>query len=93
MDRTIRATDAARQFSEILNQVKFNGARFTVERGGKPVARIGPVEDAGHPCRLKDLKALLRALPHLGDDTASFAADLRAVVDAQPSLPEGQAWD
>ena len=39
---------------------------YDVERGGKPVAQIAPVERA--PFTMADFKALVRALPHGGDE-------------------------
>ena len=40
----ITATNAARGFSELLSGIRYRGECYTILRGGKPVAIIGPVE-------------------------------------------------
>jgi len=44
MDRAISASDANRNFSSILRDVK-SGESFVVESRGRPVARIVPIEE------------------------------------------------
>jgi prevent-host-death family protein len=67
----VSATDAARNFSDILDAVEHRGERFTVVRRGKVVARIEPV-GAGQG---RDVKAMLRR--HRSD--AAFAGDVASV--------------
>ncbi len=43
--RVVSATEAARNLGEILARVREDRAVYVVERHGKPVARIAPVED------------------------------------------------
>ena len=43
MAKTVSAMEARRQFGDILNQVALKGEDVTVERAGKPLARIVPV--------------------------------------------------
>lgn len=38
----ISATEASRNFSEILNRTRYGGESFVVERNGEPVAEIRP---------------------------------------------------
>ena len=60
-DKTISATEAARSFSEVLNQVQYRDMSFSIERGRKVVARlVPPALPAGLP--LADLNALEAAL-------------------------------
>ena len=40
--KMITATDAARRFSDVLNQVRYQGARFDIVRGKEVVARLVP---------------------------------------------------
>ena len=40
METRITATEAARNFSDILNRVKYKGEEFVVERNGEVVCRI-----------------------------------------------------
>jgi len=44
MESHITSTVAARNFSDILNRVAYRGESFVVERGGRAVCRIVPVE-------------------------------------------------
>ncbi|MFH1125461.1 MAG: hypothetical protein V1758_17530, partial [Pseudomonadota bacterium] len=89
MEKTVTATEATRDFSELLNRIKFSGESFIIKRGGKPVASIGPVREKKAVRPLKELKEILNALPRMGDDLEAFEKDLVAIQEAQPSLPEG----
>ncbi|MEW6279899.1 MAG: type II toxin-antitoxin system Phd/YefM family antitoxin [Candidatus Eremiobacterota bacterium] len=88
----ISASEAARNLSEVLSLVKFHGMRYTILRGGKPVAVIGPVEGTPARCTLGDFKALMRRAPRLGDEAATFEAD---IAQLPVSLPQAGAegWD
>ncbi|MGH9165507.1 MAG: type II toxin-antitoxin system Phd/YefM family antitoxin [Acidimicrobiales bacterium] len=50
------ATDAARNFADLLDAVEHRGEHFTVVRRGKPIAHLGPAR----PGLGTDAKALLR---------------------------------
>lgn len=43
--RAVTATEAAKNFGELLARVREDRAVYVVERHGKPVAQISPVED------------------------------------------------
>lgn len=43
--RAVSATYAARNFASLVNRVREEGVAYVVERNGKPVAEIRPVED------------------------------------------------
>lgn len=92
MGKTITATEAARKFSELLNSIKYKGDHYTLVRGGKPVASIGPVEAPLKARTLGELKDLLRQLPRLGDEAARLEKDLRDLVRHQPSMPRKSRW-
>jgi antitoxin (DNA-binding transcriptional repressor) of toxin-antitoxin stability system len=91
MRKTISATEAVRNFSDLLNMIRFRGESYTIERGGKPVASFGP---AAPPVRvtLKDLPGLLSDLPSLGPDAKSFARDVRRGMRKAPGLPKRLIW-
>lgn len=77
----ISATDAARNFSDVLDAVEHLGEHFTIVRRGKVVAQLDPVS-AG---RGADVKALLRR--HRCDP--DFAADISSTrqlleIEARP---------
>jgi prevent-host-death family protein len=38
----LSATEAARNFSDLVNRVYYKGETFVVERGGEPVCKISP---------------------------------------------------
>ncbi len=75
--KDISATDAARNFSDLLDSVEHGHESFRVTRGGRAVARIVPAEaasgrsvkdmlgrrapDPEWPADLADLRALLVA--------------------------------
>jgi prevent-host-death family protein len=64
----ISATNAARNFAELLDAVEHNGERFTIIRRGRPVAHIEPVANGLG----SDVKSLLKN--HRAD--ARWKADL-----------------
>ena len=93
MPKTIKATDAVRAFSEILNSVKYQGERYTIMRGGKPAAALVPIETARVQKTLGDLPELIESLPKLNDDVDRFMSDIEEAVRKQPSLSEKTAWE
>lgn len=46
MDKAISATEANRQFSRLLDEVR-QGRSYVVTSHGEPVARISPVDQSG----------------------------------------------
>jgi len=44
MERAIAAFTARRQFGQLLDQVMARGDQFVVERNGKPVAALVPID-------------------------------------------------
>ena len=72
----ISATDAARRFSDVLNQVRYQGAEFDIVRGNEVVARLVPAAPPGGVA-LDRLDELVRSLPRLGPREARlFALDI-----------------
>jgi antitoxin (DNA-binding transcriptional repressor) of toxin-antitoxin stability system len=75
----VSATDAARNFSDILDAVEHRGEHFTILRRGRVVAQLGPVSTG----RGAEVKALLRRHlrdPELASDIASTLALLETEV-------------
>lgn len=69
-------TDVARNFAEYVNRVAYRGERFTLIRGGKPMAELVPVA-RGVPIR--DIAGIFASLPRLTPAEADeFARDLDA---------------
>jgi prevent-host-death family protein len=69
----VSATEAARNFSDLLDAVEHRGEQYTVVRRGRPVARLQPVPHGEGA----DVKAALRA----NRPDRAWAADLAAVRD------------
>ena len=93
MEKRISATRAVRDFSEVLNTVKFKGTHYIIERGGKPVASLKPFDDKMDKTTLGELKALLKKLPRLEDELDAFAADLEDISKDQPLMASGDLWE
>jgi prevent-host-death family protein len=67
----ISATDAARNFADLLDAIEHRGEHFTITRRGKVVAQLDPVSSG----RGAEAKRLLAA--HRPDD--DWSSDLAAV--------------
>jgi prevent-host-death family protein len=93
LPKTIKATDAVRTFSEILNSVKYRHESYTIIRGGKPAAALVPVDTIPVQKTLGDLAEFMRRLPRLGDDVERFMNDVEEAVRKQPVLPERSIWE
>ena len=74
MERTIDVTAARRQFGTLLDEVFHRGDVVTIERKGKPLAKMVPLDETnrqtlGHPSissRQKLLLEELNSLPAIG---------------------------
>lgn len=93
MDKIISATKVVRDFSTILNKIKFGGDHYIIKRNGKLVARMSPVDEHKPAHSLKDLKKLLDDLPRLGEELHSFSADLEKISNEQPETPDELNWE
>jgi hypothetical protein len=82
--RTIRATEAAKNFGRLVSMVREEGATYVVERGGVPVARVGPA--VNRRCSLGELVDLLRSLPPAGADFGKAVRAGRSALN-KPAVP------
>ncbi|MBM3925708.1 MAG: type II toxin-antitoxin system prevent-host-death family antitoxin [SAR202 cluster bacterium] len=87
MEKTITATELARELSEILNKVKYKGERYTVTRNGMPIATIGPATPP-KSVTFRELMGSLKKVPWPDED---FAKDLREIQKRQ-SKSEPPSW-
>ncbi|OQY01497.1 MAG: hypothetical protein B6I26_03995 [Desulfobacteraceae bacterium 4572_130] len=86
----ISVTQAARQFSDLLNRVFYQGIVVELERGNKAIAQISPVTSESS-VKVKDLNRFFNELPLLGDDADDFAKDL---ADIRKQIPlEKNQWE
>jgi antitoxin (DNA-binding transcriptional repressor) of toxin-antitoxin stability system len=74
----LSATEAARRFSVLLDQVEHDGETFLVERRGRVIASVAPAAAASG----RSLKALLGAQP-VDEDWPADLAELRAALEPQ----------
>ena len=93
MRTAISSTEAVRNFSELLNNIKYRGDRYTVIRGGKPAASLVPVEPTSICATLADLRKIVQTLPHLDISDATFETDVMAVANSQPFMTKALSWE
>lgn len=88
MSETITATKLARNLSDILNRVHYNGERFVVERNGLPVAEIMPARQK----KIRTLGDLIALWDTFPKPDKEFWDELEEIQANQP-LAEFPAWD
>jgi len=93
MEKHISATQAVRDFSEVLNTIKFKGVHYIIERGGKPIACMKSIDEKVNPMTLAELKNLLKKLPRLERELDAFGSDIEEIIDNQPLIPTGDSWE
>ena len=93
MEKRISATQAVRDFSGVLNTIKFKGIHYIIERGGKPVASMTPINEEKDFKTLGELNVLLKKLPRLGEELDAFSADLEGIRKDQPLMAKEDLWE
>src|SRR5688572_18037642 len=83
----VSATEAARRFSDLINRASYQGESFVIERGGKPLCQLGPLEE--RRCTLADLVAVLAQLPRPDDE---YLDAVEEYVRNQPPV-EPSPWE
>lgn len=81
--RTIPQRELRNDIAAVLREAEA-GTEFTVTVRGRPVARLGPVEEAPRPRRYVDRETLLRIFRESPVDEG-WAADLADLRDFQRS--------
>lgn len=88
-DRTVSASEAAKNFGALVERVREDRAEYIIERGGRPVARIGPI--AVERCTLRELVHWIAEREPL--DPSYLAEVERAVATFnEPQVP-GTPWE
>ena len=85
--RRMSATEASRNFSEILNRALYRGESFVIERGGEPVCEIKPA--APSRFTVTDLADLMKVLPPIDED---YLRTVEALSRMQPRMP-ASPWE
>ena len=76
MAQIVKATEAVRSFSDIINRVYYKGESFDIQKGNNIVAQITPVENKSS-VKVKNLDALFKNGPHLDpEDAEQFMKDV-----------------
>jgi len=83
----VSATEAARSFSDLINRACYQGETFVIERGGRAICQLGPLQ--GSRCTGADLLALFSKLPRPDEE---FLDAVEALTRAQPAV-ELSPWD
>jgi len=73
MTRTLTATEVARNFREVLDQIERSGESVRIERHGHVVAELGPAQAVERHLTWGELVELLR---QLGTPDAEFVRDV-----------------
>lgn len=90
MEKTLTITEAARNFSDVVNRTYYTHESTTLLRSGVPVARIVPV--APSTCRARDFSRYWETISHLTEDEAiDFEKDM-SIAKEQLRKPEG-LWE
>lgn len=83
----VSATEAARRFSDLVNRACYQGETFVIERGGRPICQLGPLQATR--CTGADLLALFARLPR---PAGEFLDAVEALTRTQPAV-EPSPWD
>ena len=83
--KTVSAMNARQQLGRLLDDVKFRGSEYVIEKNGQPAAVIIPVERHRQYLQIREsdfkrvetLRAKLKGDPTLEDDLQETAAEVR----------------
>jgi len=86
----IPATEAAKNFGRLVDRVRDEQEVYLIERGGTPVAQIGPVERRAGAVTMTQFKALVEHLAHPGDEYRDHVQ--RVVAKHNRPQPRRNPW-
>ena len=84
----VPATEAAKTFGQLVDRVREDRAIYIIERGGKPVAQVTPLERRSFTFHA--LKALVSALPRT--DPAYLATVERVTAARNKPKVRSNPW-
>ena len=85
----IAATEAAKTFGRLVDRVREERATYIIERSGKPVAQIGPIEPK--VATMRDLAEFFRTAPRLDEETLRYIEEGMAMFN-RPRVPKNP-WE
>jgi prevent-host-death family protein len=86
----VAATDAAKNFGRLVDRVREEDVTYVIERHGRPVAQIGPVETA-EPKTLRGLVEFMRTAPKLDEETLRYIEEGIEIYN-RPEVPKNP-WE
>lgn len=89
MTEVMTVTEAARNFSDVINRVYYQGKSFALVRNGSVVAHLTPPPPA---LTWLELSRIWSALPHIDPEDADAWAEEQTALRASMELPENP-WD
>ena len=87
MSERITATEAVRNFSDVLNRVRYQGRTFLILRNGEEVGVLSPVSQQPRTT----FRELVRKVRKLGLPDEDFASDLES-IRREGSKPPEDPW-
>jgi prevent-host-death family protein len=87
--KTITVTEAARNFSDFINRVHYQGESALLVRGGRPMAKVTPAHRANTGAELAELWP---SLAHLSVAEAVVLGDELDAARSRLPAPASQ-WD
>jgi prevent-host-death family protein len=89
-EEVITVTEAARNFSDCVNRVRYQGTTFVLHKNGVPVARIVPEEEKKESTG-RSIAAALAKVRLTPEESTSWRHDLE---DARRNLiPQKDKWE
>ena len=87
---SVAATDAAKNFGRLVDRVREEGVTYVIERHGRPVAQIGPMQ-IEEPKTLRHLIDAIHAAPKLDEEVLRYIAEGIAICNT-PEVPRNR-WE
>ena len=88
--KSMTVTQAARNFSDLVNRVQYQSMSVKLIKSNKVVAVISPVSQKSN-MKVKDLPEFFASLPSLGEDAIQFEKDMK---DIDSIMPKGtDEWE
>jgi prevent-host-death family protein len=85
--KTMTVTQAARNFSDLVNRVQYQNASVELTRSNKIVAVISP-SSLKPSIKVKDLADFFSSLPSLGEDAEQFEKDIQTIDSLIPKTED-----
>lgn len=89
MATSLSATQAAREFSNMLARVRYRGEEFVIEKGGEPMCRILPLSGALPSSTAAQLASIIGRFPKPDPD---YLRQIERAVRNQPKAPKSP-WE